>query len=251
MHPKITHLASSVPLYIQIAEKLISQIEDGQLLPGDKLPTERELSTSLEVQRATVRQAFSVLEDRGLIIRKRGSGTYVAEAKIEREATQLFAFTKIMTDRGYKTGAKVVSCVKIEASSHTAKVLQIAAGDPIYYYHRLRLLNDEPLMLEKIQLPASVFPDFDSHDLERHSLFEIMEKEYGRVVTTAEQALEAVRASEYEAGILDVQPGAALMMEERASRDQYGAMVEFSRDLYRGDRFRFVVENARFDIEIK
>jgi len=230
---------------------LISKIETGELKPGDQLPTERVLNERFNVQRATVRQALDVLEARGLIIRKRGSGTFVTKAKIEREAIRVFAFTKIMAASGYKTDAKILSVLEVEADARAAGKLKIEEGTPIYYYHRLRLLDGEPMMLEKIRLPKNIFPGMDQHDLENNSLFDVMEKEFGRETTTAEQAIEAVGASDYEAEVLGILPGAALMMEERISRDQFGTIIEFSQDLYRGDRFRFIVEDARFDIEIK
>ena len=82
----INRLTAAVPLYIQIAEGLIAQIEQGDLTPGDRLPPERELSETLGVNRMTLRQALRVLDAQGLLIRQRGSGTYIAEPKIEREA---------------------------------------------------------------------------------------------------------------------------------------------------------------------
>ncbi|MCP4598913.1 GntR family transcriptional regulator, partial [Neptuniibacter sp.] len=247
----IVHLASNVPLYIQIAEHLISKIETGEFKPGDKLPTERALNEHFNVQRATIRQALGVLEARGLILRKRGSGTFVAKAKIEREARRLFAFTRIMTLSGYKVGANILSVIEAKANARIAAKLKIAADSLVYHYHRLRCLDDEPVMLEIICLPKHIFPGMDQQDLVNNSLFEIMKTAYGREITSAEQALEAVQASDYEAKVLEVSPGAALMMEERISRDQFGTIIEFSRDLYRGDRFRFIVQDARFDIEIK
>ncbi|MCP4536922.1 MAG: GntR family transcriptional regulator [Chloroflexi bacterium] len=230
---------------------MISKIETGEFKPGDKLPTERALNEHFNVQRATIRQALGVLEARGLIVRKRGSGTFVAKAKIEREARRLFAFTKTMTLSGYKVGADILSVIEAKADARAANKLKIAIDSPVYYFHRLRRLDGEPVMLEIICLPKHIFPGMDQQDLENNSLFEVMKKEYGREVTSAEQALEAVQASNYEAKVLQVSPGAALMMEERISRDQFGTTIEFSRDLYRGDRFRFMVEDARFDIEIK
>jgi len=247
----ISRLVSSVPLYVQIAEELMAQIEDGEYLPGAKLPTERDLAERYDVQRATVRKALGVLKDRGLIERVQGSGTFVAEAKIERGAIRLFAFTKMMTARGFKVGAKVVSAHEVPADPRTAKKLDVAVGTPIYYIYRVRFLNDRPVMLEKCRIPVHLFPGLIDLDLEQRSLFEIMEVEYGRRVTEATQFLEAVAASDFEADCLGVIPGAPLMMEERVTKDQHGDIVEFSRDLYRGDRFRFSVRIAKFDVEVK
>ena len=74
--------------------------------------------------------------------------------------------------------------------------------------------------------------------------YEILETEYEVSVTQARQSLEAVIATEYEAGLLQVQPGAPLMLERRSAFDPSGQPVEHGRDLYRGDRFRFVTETA-------
>lgn len=251
LSPTISRLKSSVPIYIQIAENLMAKIENGEYKRGDKLPTERQLSEQLAVQRGTVRKALSVLEDRGLIERFQGRGTFVAEAKIERKAVQLSAFTKIMTARGYEVAAKIVSSRKIPADERISKKLGVPPNTLVYCIHRLRFLDRKPVMLEKFRTPVQIFPGLMDFDLEERSLFEVMETEYNREVTEATQSLEAVTASEFEAKCLKVNPGAALMMEERVTKDQNGDIVEFSHDLYRGDRFSFVVETARFDVEIK
>ena len=84
---------SDVPLYVQIADSLLDRIESGRLLPGDRLPAERELSEGLGVNRLTLRRALRVLESQGLLIRRQGSGTFVADPKIERQAGRLISFT--------------------------------------------------------------------------------------------------------------------------------------------------------------
>jgi GntR family transcriptional regulator len=104
----IDHRVTAIPLYIQISEGLLEQIESGALVPGDRLPPERELSESLGVNRMTLRQALHALEIQGLITRRQGSGTYVTEPKIEREAGRLFPFTKGIQRRGYLPGAQVI-----------------------------------------------------------------------------------------------------------------------------------------------
>ena len=88
-----SRLIASLPLYVQIAEGLLDQIESGQLHPGDRLPPERELSETLGVNRLTLRRALRVLEGRGLLSRRQGAGTYIAQPKIERHAGRVFSFT--------------------------------------------------------------------------------------------------------------------------------------------------------------
>ena len=244
----IKRFTTAVPLYIQIAETLLDEIESGALTPGDRLPSERELSELFGVNRMTVRQALYMLETQGLIIRRQGSGTYVAEPKIERKADRVFPFTRSMQRRGYVPGAKVILLEQRPVEAAVARRLQLPVSAPAYYIHRLRLINREPVMLERFIIPADRFPALETHDLESRSLYEIMETEYGVTIDRAWQSLEAVSATEYEAKWLGVERRAPLMLERRLSFDRDGQPVEHGKDLYRGDRFRFVTEVAPLEI---
>ncbi len=158
MQITIDRLKKSVPLYVQIAESFIAQIESGQLLPGSRLPGERELSEVLMVQRETVRQALAVLQNQGLIIRRHGSGTYVAEPKIERDASRLFPFTRAMQKKGYQPGARVIQMEKTLCNPAVSNELDLQVSAFIYHIERVRLVNQEPVVLENAYVPATIFP---------------------------------------------------------------------------------------------
>lgn len=240
----VSRLATAMPLYIQIAEVLLDQIESGELAPGDRLPSEREMSEGLGVNRMTLRQALGLLETQGLLIRRRGDGTYVARPKVERQAAQLVPFTRGIERRGYSPGAKILTFEKRPAEAAVARELAIPVSALVYYVRRLQLLNQEPVMLERFSLPARRFPGLDRHDLSARSAYDVMEKEYGVAVAQAHQSLEPVVATEHEAELLEVEPGAPLMLERRLGLDRDDQPVEYGKDLYRGDRFRFVTELA-------
>jgi GntR family transcriptional regulator len=246
--PVINRLTTAVPLYIQIAEGLIAQIEAGDLTPGDRLPTERELSETLGVNRMTLRQALRILETQGLLIRQRGSGTYISEPKIEREAGRLVPFTKSMQRRGYLPGAKLITLKKRVAEAALARELGLPVSAPVYFIRRLRLINQEPVMLERLIVPGHRFPGFERYDLSSRSVYDVMEREYGVAVVRARQSLEPVTATEFEAELLQVKPGAPLMLERRLGLDKDDQPVEYGKDLYRGDRFRFVTEMAPMEL---
>jgi GntR family transcriptional regulator len=239
---------TSVPLYVQIAEGLLDRIESGELKSGDRLPSERELSEKLGVNRMTLRRALRVIEDQGLLVRRRGSGTYVAEPKIEWHAGRLIPFTRGAQRRGYTPGAKVVLFEQRPVEAAVAKELGLSVSAPVYYVHRLRFVSQEPVLLERFTVPAERFSGFEHYDLAQRSLYEVMESEYGVSVSCARQSLEPVVASEYEAELLGVRPGAPLMLERRLAVDQAGQPVEHGKDLYRGDRFRFVTEIAPLEL---
>lgn len=231
---------TTIPLYVQIADGLLERIESAELVPGDRLPSERELSKKLGVTRVTLRQALGLLEAQGLLIRKHGVGTYIADLKVERAADQLVPFSKGVKARGLKPGAQIIKIEKMPASYGVAQKLNLEAGQMIFHSHRLRFINQEATMLEKYVLPISLVPNWDQQDLVNHSIYETLQTVYGIVMTTATQSLEAVPATEYEASLLDIKVGTPLIMEQRIGFDQNGRPIEFAKDLYRGDRFRFV-----------
>jgi GntR family transcriptional regulator len=244
----VGRLTCDVPLYVQIADSLLDRIESGRLLPGDRLPPERELSDGLGVNRLTLRRALRVLESQGLLIRRQGSGTYVADPKIERQAGRLISFTRGMEKSGFSPGARVVRLDERPVEASLAAVLHLPMHAPVYDLLRLRLLNDIPAMLEHYVMSVRRFPELARFDLEHRSMYEVMETEYGVSIRRAKQSLEPVVASEFEADLLDVSPGAPLMMERRLAYDRDDQPVEHGRDLYRGDRFRFVTEIAPLEV---
>lgn len=235
---------NTTPLYEQALENLLERIEAGEFKPGDKLPSERELSDELGINRMTLRQALGLLEQQGLVERRVGAGTFVSEPKVEREADSLFQFTKHLSGRGFDTGARVVFAETRPARKGIAERLQMPEGSPVYYGRRLRLIAGVPMMLEKYYLPVVLYPGFERFDLAVRSLYDIIHADYGIRIAHAELVYEAVSASEYEAGLLGVADGAALMRETRVAYNDADQPVEVGIDLYRGDRFKFSARKA-------
>jgi GntR family transcriptional regulator len=240
--------AYSIPLYIQLAEGLIAKIESGELSPGEQLPPERELSASLGVNRMTLRRALHVLESQGLILRKHGIWTFIAEPKIDRSMAVVFRFTRGMLNQGFTPGAKMISFEEITAENVLAKDLAIPVSSRVYSLLRLRSINQEPVMLESYKIPVQRFPGLESYDLESRSLYEILECEYGVPINRARQSFEPITATYFEAELLNIKYGEALMLERRLSYDGLNQPVEYGKDRYRGDRFRFVTEAQPFPL---
>ncbi|MFZ5809239.1 MAG: GntR family transcriptional regulator [Chloroflexota bacterium] len=241
--------SKSIPLYLQIAETFAGRIVNGELKPNDRLPAERELCKMLRVSRMTLRQALRELEGRGMIYRRQGDGTYVAEPKIERTASKLVAFTDAMRQKGYVPAAKIIVFETRFADESLARQLEIPFASPIYVYHRLRMVNMEPLMLEICYLPLSRFPGLEQFDMENRSVYEILRTEFGVSIDHSIQSLEAVLAGDYEAALLGIAVGSPLMLQRRLAYDRDNVPIETGEDYYRGDRFRFVTDSAPFALE--
>jgi GntR family transcriptional regulator len=129
------------------------------------------------------------------------------------------------------------------SGAQTARALRLERGEPVFEVIRLRLSDGAPLALERSLFPAERFPGLLDGTLEG-SLYELLEERYGEGPTRAVERLEPVLADAGEAEVLQVRPGAPLMLVERTAFDGAGLPVEYARDLFRGDRTRVLVETS-------
>jgi GntR family transcriptional regulator len=227
--------------YVQIEEELAERIRTGMLRPGDRIPPERELAEQMQVSRMTVRQALGRLADRGLLVRERGRGTFVSEPKLIQSLSRLNGFYDQMISQGILPSSRLLSGEEVLASAAVAQVLDLRIGEPLYKVVRLRLGGGVPLALETSFFPARLVPGLLDYDLERHSIYRLMERYDARPVR-ATQSLEPVPARDQEADALEVLAGSPLMLVERIAWDTQDRPVEYAKDIYRGDRSRFVAE---------
>jgi GntR family transcriptional regulator len=236
---------SGAPAYAQIEDRVAEAIRVGDLKPGDRLPSERELAKRLQVSRMTLRQALDSLARRGLVIRAVGrrGGTFVAEPKIERDLNALAGLTQQLHRQGHRAGASVVSAQVIRAGRSAAEALAIPEGAHVYEIVRLRYSDSEPLAVERSVFPAERFPGLLDGPLEG-SLYEVLETTFGERLSRAVERLEPVIADGREAALLRVKAGVPLLAVERTAYGEDFTPLEWARDLFRGDRTRVVVETT-------
>ncbi|MDF2626663.1 MAG: GntR family transcriptional regulator [Symbiobacteriaceae bacterium] len=234
-----------IPLYYQIKARLLEAIENGQLKPGDRVMSERELTTQFGVSRMTARQALTEMESQGFLFRVQGKGTFVATPKLEQPLAGLTSFTEDMRRRGLEPAARVISAEETVAGRKVARALGVGETASIYRLERLRLAGGEPMALEVSHIPSSFVPGLLDRGPVEHSLYRVLDERYGLQLIRANQSLEAVAANPYEAEVLKVREGTPLLLLERVSRDAQDRNIEFVRSLYRGDRYRFTTELIR------
>jgi GntR family transcriptional regulator len=230
-----------IPIYVQIRDALAERIRSGELPPGTQIPSERTLAQQYGVSRMTVRQAIADLVNAGLAKRLQGNGTYVAEPKVEQVLNPLLSFTEQMRRRGIAPGARLIDVSVIEAHRKLGEALALSVGERVYRIIRLRTGNNQPMVLETSYFPCRDCPGIDRFDLERRSIYRILEEEYGIRLVRAVQSLEPTIANEVESRLLGVEQGAPLLLIERTAYSELDKPVEYAKDLYRGDRSRFVM----------
>ncbi len=237
---------SPVPYYAQVKEALREQIDRGVWLPGEQIPGEPELCALFRVSRTVVRQALTELVYEGLIVRAKGKGTFVAEQKIlEGLAQKLTGFHEDMAGRGMAITSQVLKQQMTPASSKIAGFLELEPGTPLIEIERLRFVQDEPLLLVDSYIPYARCPSILHADLRRQSLYALMEKQYGLVITRGRRTFEAVAANQREAELLRTERGAPLMLIDSVTYLEDGTPIEYFHALHRGDRSRFEAELVR------
>ena len=162
-----------VPLHHQVYLDLRASLDGGEWRSGDRLPTERELAARYGCSLITVRRALLELAREARIERTRGRGTFVSRPSIRLDMGGSLSFAEEMTDQGHEPGTRLVASRSETAGSTVAAALGIEPGAPTLYVERLRLADDEPVLLEQVHLPADRFPGLLSADLEGGSLYEL------------------------------------------------------------------------------
>jgi len=228
---------SATPLYLQLAELIRHQIRGGVIKIGDALPSERELGETIGISRVTVRRAIETLLREGLLSRRHGSGTYIAP-RIEQPAALLAGFSADMRNRGHRPGSIWLDRSVGLPTPEEAMTLALSIDQPVMRFARVRTADGESLAIERAVIPASLLRSVKDVD---HSLYTALDARNQRPVRGL-QRLQASLATADEAKLLSVPPGAAVLRIERRSFLANGAPVEFTRSVYRGDRYDFITE---------
>lgn len=197
------------------------------------------------VSQITVKQAITGLVQDGLVIRRPGVGSFVTKPKVEQQLLNLTSFSEDMARRGLRPGAKVLQTEITGASAYEAEQLEIPPGEALIRITRLRLADDEPMAIEAFAIPQMLCPGLISEELENVSLYRLLAEKYGINIDRAYQQLEPIRASKSEAKLLHIPAGTPLLQTERCSLTNSSRKVEYTKSVYRGDRYKFWVSISR------
>lgn len=236
---------SVVPLYHQIKQNIRDLIENEVWNDGDLLPSERELGEIYGVNRLTVRQAVNDLVNEGMLQRQRGIGTFVAVPKVTQVIDRVLGFSDRIQEAGHLPSSRMISIDIVPVALSVARRLEIQPKLPIYKLVRLRCVDGAPVMLETAYLSTVLFPGLEAVDLTNQSLYNVLSEKYGCSILGAEEQLEPVLLTDYEARMLEVEPGTPGMLVESTSYNQQGKPVEFGKAVVRGDRARFMFHIRR------
>ena len=232
---------SRAPLYQQLRRALRDAIEDNRLEAEEALPPERELADEFGISRITVRKALDALVGEGMLTRRQGAGTFVAqraEARVEKSFSKLSSFSEDMISRGRKPESVWLSRSSGTVTPEESLTLGLSPGAEVYRFNRIRYADGEPMALEYSTVPGRCLP---SEGAVQESLYEALGKHGSRPVR-ALQRLRAVLFTAERAKLLGVADGSPGLQIERRGFLKDGSPVEFTQSYYRGDAYDFVAE---------
>jgi GntR family transcriptional regulator len=231
------------PAYKRIQNLIRERIETGDLKAGDVVDSERELAKIHQVSLMTARHALAELAQEGMVVRRRGAGTFVAPPKIH--FNKLTGFTEQMDSRGLAARSKVLCSQVIDDEHAIAARLMLPTNSRLVKVERLRLAGNEPFALETCYLLANEFSGLTRATLERGSLFAALERDYGVELAHADEEIDATAADPRTAALLAVPRGAPLLRVRQVIYSTTGKPTIYVFGLYRSDRHMLTIRRFR------
>lgn len=240
---------SDVPLYYQIISVIKRNLAAGMIKPGDMLPSETAFCETYNISRTTIRQAIGELEAEGLVVRRRGKGTFISEPKMKRKMQDIYSFSKEMRSMGLVPSSRVLGFEVIEAEKNLADNMGLKAPKTkVFKIVRIRLANDEPLLLETTYVPYDIYPQLSRDRLESESLYSIITGVAGIIPASAEESYETILIDKSIAELLKCKANSCGFFVERKAWSQADEVYELTQSIIRGDRTKFVVRLSNNDL---
>jgi GntR family transcriptional regulator len=229
---------------VSVQDELRQRIDRGEFPAGTRLPSEPELAAELQVSRATLREALRAMESDGLLRRRQGSGTFVAEhPRMANSLDMNFGVTDAIRAAGMRAGIAHGRHWTEPAEAGEAALLALEPGQDVLVVERVRTAEGNPVVLSRDVLPADLVghrPQVAEQML-RRSVYEVLERELGVIIHHGVARFRPVRADHSVAGRLGVPRGELLLYLWQVDYALDGAPVLSSHEFHLADAFDFSV----------
>lgn len=226
-------------VYKEVKKDLSDKITTGIYKPGDRIPSERNLSEVYGISRMTLRQALNALEKDGLIRREKGRGTFVTSKDLFQE--NLRSFTHTLIARQIEPSSKIIEVSKVLHLKQISQLLQINQGEAYYKIKRLRCGDGVPMGLETVYIPVIRVPDIDQYDLTQ-SFYGILENYYGYEMTRSACEIEACLANSVLATQMVAKKNSALLKVSGVTYSQGDQPLFYEESYYRSELYKYHVD---------
>lgn len=237
---------TKVPPFERAYENIRYYIMAHNLKPGDKLPSEREMSEMWQVSRTALRSAVRHLVSMHVLESQHGSGTYLSSRRPVSisGSDALSGFSDNVRRVGREPSSKVIKQQVVSPDSHVARKLKLESegmgAHTTLLLERLRLIDDLPCMLETTYVNRDFFPGIDSHNFAQESLFDVMRDGYHFDLSHGQDSLSLTKVDKHEAELLGISEGSSVFFQSGIIADEKNNPVEYYKSVIRPDRYAFV-----------
>lgn len=219
-------------------EKIEYYIIKNKIRPHEKIPSERDLCEMWGFNRTTLRFAIQRLVIEGKLYQKKGSGTYVSEPKVIRNLQNLSSLSEEVRGNNKTLTSKILDYRVIESNKETTKKLHLTLGSKIFVLTRLRYIDEEPVTIETSFMDYGRFSMLTNHDFSKESLYSVIEEE-GVKLIKGEESIGITYATNYEAELLNIEPGKAMFYVSGTVYDGENHPVEYFKSIVTSDKIKF------------
>lgn len=243
--PKGTKLRlDNRPLYIRAEEALTALLESNAYQPGDQLPPEPELAQQLGISRSTLREAMRTFEERGLITRRQGVGTFVSQSSpliIESGLETLESVDTLVRRRGMVIQTRDLQIEEKPATRDLAYALEVAEGSLLTIVTRTQVAAGQPVAYMVDALPTSIVSAEGMRVGFQGSVFDYLLERSDLTLAHARADILPICADEHQSARLDLEPGTVLLLLEETLYLITGEIIGFSRNYFVPEFFKFHV----------
>ncbi|WP_368646262.1 GntR family transcriptional regulator [Alkalibacterium putridalgicola] len=227
--------------YEEIYTDIKGKIINGDYTATEQLPYEKDLCEAYNTSKMTVKRALDLLVDEGLIIKRRGSGTFVkdlSQKEIKRitQSNQLSGFTAYHRKSGRKVTNKILAFEVIQADDIVQDKLNLKPGSFVYNIHRVRYVDGKPILIEKTAMPIERVPGLERTHLET-SIYHYIKDELGLNIQSAHRRVTVKKADEEEALHLEIDKDDPIGVTEQITYLDTGDTIEYGVTKHRADSF--------------
>ncbi|KAJ55683.1 GntR family transcriptional regulator [Actibacterium mucosum KCTC 23349] len=232
---------ANTPLWKSIAMSLTSEIANGHYKPGDRLPTEAELSRRFQVNRHTVRRALQDMNESGLVHSRRGAGVFVASTPTDYPLGRRVRFSQNIAQAGKSSWREILLLEKRAPNRAEAEALELAEGDLVHVAETLAMQQDTPIALSRHVFSAERFPDILQNIEATGSITQALKRSGVADYTRAHTRLTAKSASAAQATRLRIREGDPILRTTGVNIDSKNQPIEYGRTWFVGDRISLIV----------
>ncbi|ROU13312.1 GntR family transcriptional regulator [Kluyvera ascorbata] len=230
--------------YIEIKNSIKDAILEKKYAIGDKIPSERELAIQYNVTRVTLQKAMHVLEQEGFIERVHGKGMFVSRVLQDNvfmlnngSSSSILGFSREFQQQAQVT-SRLIEMHTIPSPAVVAQQLGLSSRQPVHFIRRVRMINDEPALVEDSWIDCAIIDVIEHSVLEKGSLYEYIEIKTGKKIKFYSSVIEADIFDETLAALLDIPTGKPMLKVTGVTKLEDGTPFNYSCSYNRADKFK-------------